>query len=108
MTWHNTSQLDSSDGLDPANAFCLIRNVVAQQHNNLQPNRQTEGSPKPSKNNRSDDTKARVQPELTFGALSHLLIVFLNAILASCLTVGLDVERKSFWLATLGASHGSP
>ena len=35
---------------DPANAFCLIRNVVAQQRNNPQPNRQTEGSPKPSKN----------------------------------------------------------
>ena len=65
---------------DPANAFCLIRNVLPNNATTRsQTDRQKVHRSRP-RTNRSDDTKARVQPELTFRTLSHLLIVFLDAI----------------------------
>jgi hypothetical protein len=47
--------------------------------------------------NRTDDTKARVQPELTFKVLSLLLIVFLAVILVFLSLVSMWKENRFGW-----------
>src|SRR5437870_12853509 len=47
--------------------------------------------------NRTADTKARVQPELTFRVLSHLLIVFLGVILVVVSLVSMWKENRFGW-----------